>query len=310
MSLDKSEKAARTLLKLEASLAAGDYYGALQLYRTIVKRQLDAGDFDAGAALVASGVAALARHGRAPEGADLYDMLIKTLTLVSAACAEPAKVAALVRAADAFTASDAATGAASMGVLASAARWVAGAPLREGGAAGGADEGTSDAAKRRALAAPLHMAAAAAAAAAGADFAPDAARHYLEAAAPADFGAFLVKWAKGGLAPSKKGAGVGVGVEVGAGKTGGGGTATAVGGYAGEGDLFLARAVMQLLCLGNLGDANAVRDAFIAVAEAGKGAEGGEAWFNAATESPLAHWTKFALLTCEVSGRSRSRNVA
>ena len=294
MSSEKSEKSARILLKLEASLAAGDFYGALQLYRTIVKRQLDAGEFDSAAALVASGVAALARHGRAPEGADLYDMLIKTLLADANATAEPMRVAALVRAADAFPCNDAVAGAAAVPVLAAAARWASVAPLREGGAAGGSDESTSDAGARRLRVAPLHRAAAAAAACAGVDFAADAARHYLEASAPAEFGAFLYKWAKGGLtrgkvvAPKSDVGGVGI---VGVGKGGG---------YAGEGELFLARAVMQLLCLGNLGDANAVRDAFIAAAEGGKSSEGGEAWFLAATESPLAHWTKFALLTCEV----------
>jgi len=81
---DKDAKAARTLSKLEAALASGDFYGALQLYRTIVKRQLDAGAFADAAALVASGVGALARHGRAAEGADLYEMLVKTLDATGA----------------------------------------------------------------------------------------------------------------------------------------------------------------------------------------------------------------------------------
>ena len=265
-----ADKQARTLAKLETALASGDYYGALQLYRTLVKRQLDAGAFTAAASLVASGVGALARHARAPEGADLIDMLVKTLA-ASGEAATPERVAALEACAAAFPLGDAKAAAAAVPAIASAVRWVSQAPLRAGGAPAG-EESAADAEARRKRAAPLHAAAAAAAAAAGGEFYADAARHYLEADAPAAFGAFLYGWARG---------------------AGG-----ARGGYAGEGDLFLARAVLQLLCLGRLGDANATRDAFAAAVAAGAG-ESGADWVAATLDSPLAHWTQFALLTAE-----------
>ena len=65
-------------------------------------------------------------------------------------------------------------------------------------------------------------------------------------------------------------------------------------GYGTESDLFLARAVLQLLCLGNLRAANVVRERFISRFSDGTGVRARK------IDSPLANFIRFVLLTLEV----------
>lgn len=134
--------------------------------------------------------------------------------------------------------------------LRAAIRWTKGCLEKEtpGGITGDAAE---------AAIAQLHASTARACVSGGPEFFPDAQRHFLEARAPGEFAALLLAWA---------------GEQ----------------GYAGERDLFLARAVLQLLCLGSMRDANELRDAFLA---------------STPLDTPLAHFTRFLLLTLERDAR-------
>ena len=69
------ERARKVLAQLEAALAGGDHYSALQMYRTVVARS----PLAAARGLVVQGCRALAARGRVHEAADLGDMLVKTL---------------------------------------------------------------------------------------------------------------------------------------------------------------------------------------------------------------------------------------
>ena len=321
----KSDPAtARAFAKLEAALKAGDCYGALQLYRTVVKRRIDAGAAGEAASLVARGAETLAAHGRPAEAGDLCEMLVKSYEATSTPLTRDS-VDAVTGAARAFASRGALAAAAAVPFLRAACRWAARAPLRHGGrSAGGADdddESDGDAASRHALCALLHAECARACVGAGPEFFADAQRHYLEADSAPEFGAFLWSWARGtagGAAAGSAGGGAGgsegaisgvrplLPVSGGVGAGGGGGEG--VGGYAHEADLFLARGVLQLLCCGDLGGANATRDAFLAAAKAdasstssadGAGATSARA-LAAALDSPLSHFLRFLLLTLEV----------
>jgi hypothetical protein len=270
------DRLARQLQALDAAISSGDHYGALQHYRTLVKRKLDGGHADDAWALVAQGARALASRAHPAEAADLVDMLVKDLEASHVPLTDAA-VARVLAAAAAFPPGDAGACAAASPVLRAATRWAAHAPLRDAAAAGGdrggggEEEGDADWAARRALAARLHLAAARACRGAGAQFAADAQRHFLEAAAPEEFAEFLVAWVREG------------------------------GAYTGEADLFLARAVLQLLALGQLGAANTVRENFVALTEAGRGDGGaGVAVADVVEASPLARFLRFLLLTAEV----------
>lgn len=286
---------AKTLANLKTALEAGDYYGALQMYRTLVKRKLDGGSVDDAGVMVREGAQALVGSSRPVEGADLLDLMIKSYETRDEVLSE-GSIGRVCSVAGVFPATSPSASAALAPVLRSAARWATHARLYAGGPKPGVDgeeEGEADHQTRRALVATLHGACAGACEGAGGEFAADAARHYLEAGQSKRFGAFLYAWACKGLA--------------------------------GEADLFLARALLQLLVLGRLGEANEVRDEFLrlvgeaaaAAATAGSGEEGGSgssastaatpaaaaAAANAAQamESPLAHFLKFLLLACEVS---------
>ena len=56
---ESDPKIARTLANLSAALASGDFYGALQMYRTLVKRKLDAGLLPEACQMVTQGAGAL-----------------------------------------------------------------------------------------------------------------------------------------------------------------------------------------------------------------------------------------------------------
>ena len=272
---------------LEGALAGGDYYGALQLFRTQACRSFDAGGPVGVAefrALVARGARALAAHGRVLEAADLGDLLVKNLASRAAEPVDAADVGAIEEiaaclapggtapigedgsgvgssasagtGASASAASEAKAHAARVGFLQSALRWAGPAPRREGDRE--ADEVESEEPpapdSRRALLARLHLCCARACAAGGDEFLPDAQRHLCESlGAGAECGRLLHAWA--------------------------------LRGYRSERDLFLARAALQMLSAGSLGDANAMRDEFLRL--------GGP------LESPLAHFVKFLLLAAE-----------
>jgi len=260
----------RTLSNLQAALEKGDYYGALQMYRTLVKRKLDSGSMDESSVMVREGASALVQSGRFAEGADLFDLFVKSYESTEEVISE-SSVGRLKEIASVFPSTSPEACAAAAPVLRAAARWATNARLTPGGPKPGvsdAEESEKDWDSRRGLTAVVHGICATACEGAGLEFAADASRHYLEAGDPTRFAKFLFSWAQRG--------------------------------YSGEGDLFLARAVLQLLVLGRLGEGNAVRDEFVRLVETG-GSE-----VSISIDSPLSNFIKFLLLACEVSSASCS----
>lgn len=242
----------------------------------------------------------LSTHGKANEAADLGDMLLKTYAAQRIQLAQ-----SRVDAVKSISAAFPATGAvAQVNFLRAALHWAQNAPKPAAAAGAGSsvdvDEemSTSDAADeaQTALLAQLRLVAARACAAAGDEFYGEAQRHYLEANVGIEFGAFLYTVASGTAYDAGNASSGASSSSSGSGQAGGGSQAK-VGGYASERDLFLARAVLQLLCLGNLKDANAVRDEYLR-----KWEEQG-----VKLDSPLVHFIKFLLLTLEV--RPRHLNI-
>ena len=328
-------KLARVLAQLEEALGRGDFYAALQMYRTVASRKFDAGAVADARALVVQGARALAAKGKVHEAADLGDLMIKTLDTrgkpvcaddvaaceAVADCLEVSGVAAPAGASSGrASASSGGAGAAASAeararlarvtFLQSALRWAKHSPRlaqpevaidaaglaaaaaaakskptpkavpplgdedEEDGIHGGDDggdeetEGELPPTSRRALIGRLQLRAARACVAGGPEFFPDAQRHYLGApGCGTELGRFLYDWA--------------------------------LRGYARERDLYLARAVLQLLATsGNMRDANAARDEFLRRAAAGD-KDAAAAVFD----SPLAHFVKFLLLTLERDAR-------
>lgn len=197
------------------------------------------------------------------EAADLGDMLLKT---VLEAKEQPLTDTA-VDAIEAISASfPTPPPPASISFAKAASRWANHAPAEGGSSAMEDAEGEVDH-PHRLLQARLHTLAGRVCTAAGAEHRPDAQKHYLEAFKPTEFAAFLHTWAGDG--------------------------------YESERDLFLARAVLQLLCLGNMRDANAVRNEYYRLAGADAAAAAG-AVGNKALDTPLCHFLRFLLLTLEV----------
>jgi hypothetical protein len=64
-------KIARVLSRLEEALREGNYYAALQMYRTVVKRKVDGGALDEARGLLVTGAVSLLSHGKVNEGLDL-----------------------------------------------------------------------------------------------------------------------------------------------------------------------------------------------------------------------------------------------
>lgn len=234
--------------KLERALESGDYYAALQLYRTIVKRKVDSGALEDACALLVSGASILCKHGKASEALDLADVLVKTVcvptqplsrgvidtAITICSCTPPVAVGGGLR------------------FIKAAIKWAVNAPLTP------EDDGEGSTLRADRIA-QLHLAAAKLAVSGGTEFYSNAQRHFLEAAAPTEFAAFLLSWSSGG--------------------------------YKTERDLFLARAVLQLLALGNLRDANAVREHFTRP-------DGG-----VVLDTPLSNFLRFLLLTLERDAR-------
>lgn len=74
---DGGDKIARVIEKLSKAVAERDYYGALQIYRTVVQRKFDADDIAGGTHLLVLGARTLAAAGKYAECFDLGDMLLK-----------------------------------------------------------------------------------------------------------------------------------------------------------------------------------------------------------------------------------------
>jgi hypothetical protein len=156
--------------------------------------KVDAGAAEEAQSLLVSGANTLCKHGKFAEGADLGDMLLATLEGRAAPLTQGA-VDAVLAISGGF-APDA--GAPLVRFLRAATKWAASAPSEE--AAAGGKRGTpaaGEAARARWLES-LHAATARACVAAGAEYYADAQRHFLEAAAPAEFGRFLWAWAARG----------------------------------------------------------------------------------------------------------------
>lgn len=75
--LRMAEKLARTIAKLGDALAAGDHYGALQMYRTAIQRKYDGGHNAEATNLLLLGARTLAAAGKYRECFDLGDMFLK-----------------------------------------------------------------------------------------------------------------------------------------------------------------------------------------------------------------------------------------
>jgi len=74
------DKVARVVDKLSRAVAEKDYYGALQMYRTVVQRKFDGGDVPGGTHLLVLGARTLAAAGKYMECFDLGDMLLKVFS--------------------------------------------------------------------------------------------------------------------------------------------------------------------------------------------------------------------------------------
>ena len=293
-----ADKAAKVLAQLQVSLAAGDFYSALQMYRTVAIRRFDAGAVDEFRSLVVSGARALASHGKPSEAADLGDLLIKTLDAkkvpidskdvdavldVSACLTDGGGVvdqSSRSSSAHVKTASEIKAHAIRVSFLQSALRWAKSSPRSASsstmttatttGSKKAAETSFFDgddgedgmletdadppAGSRQALLSKLELVAARACVAAGDEYFADAQKHFVSTiGSGSECGQFLFVWSSAG--------------------------------YASERELFLTRCVLYYLRVGNLRDANAVRETFLLL--------GGE------IDTPLARFVKYLLLTAE-----------
>ena len=247
------------------------YY--LLLHSIHIYSKVDAGQLDEAQTLVIQGVNILSSHNKYAEAADLGDMLIKTYTTNNTSLSDTI-IDAICQVSSAFPA-NAAAAAVNITVLRAALKWASHAPLSSSFTALTSSSSTSSSSTsttdnaltpQQILLAKLHVLAARACVLAGPEYYSDGQRHYLESyGSGTEFGAFLWKWSKQE-------------------------------GYATERDLFLARAILQLLCLGNMKDANAVRDEFLRL-ENQYCTENEQS--SLCLESPLVHFIKFLLLTLE-----------
>lgn len=185
-------------LKLERALESGDYYGALQLYRTVCKRKIDSKSFDEARELLLAGVQTLLRSGKAAEALDLADMLLKALLSAHAIPLTQAVTDALQGVISLVPPASAALG---LRFAKAAIRWASkDSPVDPSGVDGSAAPSTAVVRRADGSAPPspaelrhrgrlaqLHGAAARLAASAGPAFYADAQRHFLEADAPEEF---------------------------------------------------------------------------------------------------------------------------
>lgn len=230
-------------------------------------RKVDGNSFDEARTMLVQGASTLNKHGKHMEAADLGDMLLKTILEEKKQPMTEAAVEAIETIAASFPSPPPP---AALTFIRAAARWADHSLVEGPSGAGVPVEDMPDIAPdaphamRRAR---VHALAAKTLAAAGAECRQDAQRHFIESYSPVNFAAFLWSWAQAG--------------------------------YAGETDLFLARAVLQLLCLGNLRDANALRNEYYRLAGADPAAAAGSIG-NPRLDTPLCHFVRFLLLTLEV----------
>lgn len=281
--------------KLERALAAGDHYGALQLYRTVIKRKIDARAFDEARCLLVAGTETLLRSGKAAEAFDLADMLLKALLIAHGLPLTEDVVTAVLGICSLAPPPSAGLG---LRFVKAAIRWatkdapIDPSPADDSAPGDGAasKSGASPAATQRhqKRTAQLHQAAAQLAVSGGPEFFADAQRHFLEADAPQAFAGeamgFALQKKECTCPPPPPLPPPPLLVCIHADFL----FAWTSAGYRTERDLFLARAVLQLLSLGNLRAANGVRDHFLSRAGA------------AVHETPLGNFLRFLLLTLEV----------
>lgn len=187
--------------------------------------KIDGKAYDEALSLVVTGAASLLRHGKALEALDLSDMMLKDLLTLNAQPLKDAYVSAALEIVKGIPAGVAVNQ--TVAFLRGMIRWAKAAVEKAAGSSSSGKSNSSSTStssdglkgeEAEAAIARLHDAAARTCVGGGAEFYPDAQRHFLEARNPAGFASFLADWATSG--------------------------------YANERDLFLARAVLQLLCLG------------------------------------------------------------
>ncbi|DAZ97218.1 TPA: hypothetical protein N0F65_003849 [Lagenidium giganteum] len=226
--------------KLEGRLEAGDFYGALQMYKTLYMRFLKGDDPDASQQLKAIELALdaavnLLKHDQSKAATEMATLMV-TVYVDFEYPVDDENKARIRRINDAFLAKP--TFCADQALfLKQAVKWTAEHGSRKRG----------DPELQLLLARAYQQAK---------DY-THAAKHYLHAEKPTEFGDMLVQWSKEG--------------------------------YASESDLYLARAVLQLLSLENLRDANKVNDTFIAAYKKE----------NRPVDLPLFNFVRFLLLTLE-----------
>jgi hypothetical protein len=226
-----ARSSASVLKKLEKRVEDGDYYEALQMYKTLHDRHVSNSNFEEAEKLVVSGTLTLLKMKQLSEGTELARVLIALFATAKKPVDEESR-ATVMRISNAYS-----PGPEQLSFLKAALKWSS--------TAGARSRGDPE----------LRMLLAHAAKECG-DFA-GAAQQYLFADQPEEFAALIWEWS---------------------GK-----------GYASERDLFIARAVLQLLSLENLRDANLVFDGFNARAEK-KGVK---------IDTPLMNFVRFLLVTCE-----------
>lgn len=232
--------------------------------------------------MVIQGVNILSSHQKYAEAADLGDMLIKTYTTNNTSLSE-ATINAICNVSTEFP-SNATVAVVNILFLRSALKWAQNAPVETSmtdlsnnnnnhstlSSSSSTNTATpsvsSSLTPQQILLSRLHLLTARACVTAGSEHYSDAQRRYLESyGAGTEFGNFLHDWS------TKEG-------------------------YALERDLFVTRAVLQLLCLGNMKDANALRDEFVRL-ETEYCTMNNQS--SLCLETPLMHFTKFLLLTLE-----------
>lgn len=226
--------------KLEDRLASGDYYGALQMYKTLFMRYLKGDDPDyeqqqKAVSLALDASINLLRHAQATSAAEMGTLMISVYEDFDYPVDEANKDR--IRRINAAFVERPEFSAELAGVLKVAVKWSAEKGSRKRG----------DSELQHLLALAYRQAK---------DF-THAAKHYLHAEKPVEFAAMLFEWANEG--------------------------------YASELDLYLARAVLQLLSLENLRDANKVYEEFVAACKKA----------NKSTDMPLINFVRFLLLTLE-----------
>lgn len=245
------------LEKLEDRISAGDHYGALQMYKTLYSRHVNALEFTKATSMALAALNGLIKYKQVSEATEMGLLLIESFYFPDSAGgkgsaktvvapAPPASSSCLVSLRDgkvmikeineAYETQEC-IGLELAKVLKAAVVWTS----KKG------DRKRGDPEIQLLVAKAYEKAA---------DYV-SASKHYLHAEKPVDFSNMLIDWANLGMNSER--------------------------------DLFLARAVLQLLCVENLRDANIVYTTFLENTRlTGK-----------AFDTPLVHFLRFLLLTVE-----------